>query len=284
MLKKIFLCLIVACSSLQGFHEEQYSTLPVIATTATVAVIAMYWAIREPNNVKIARVQGLMQAYKTTMHEPLSKINSVGDIQAYVGNLLEFKKKNQQFFDLVEFSYQEMQARYDSWLKPWNWSQAMKMACEQIQELYQTVRLVKIMGVYSSCIPMLTESTDDETVEKMIHMLCLGKSLYPAIYCVSLIKSDLNFLQNHIFQNHIDVILSNLLETLLARILVCPMYINELRRKEEMEIEHRKAWALQAQANAQQQQAVAQSAQAYAQLAQARAQRERNEIERNKRS
>lgn len=291
--------LLASSVSIQSYYQYPYDMRHadnnanivslVAATAAVVAGIGVYCAVRESNQAKIVREQVLLQTYKMTMQEDLSHLATWQDMQTYIGLSHVFQKKHQDFFNCVARSYAEIYARYNCWVKPWNWTKEMKKAFEEIESLYNIIKAVEIMAFYASSMPIVINSVDSTQFELHIHALCLGESKYPASYCVDRIKSDLQFLQTKSFNITFDVLLINFLEKFLVQILACPMYINELRLKEEIEIAKAKVEALQAQAlaqyvqaNAQYEQANALHRQANAQYAQAHAMYERNEIEENK--
>lgn len=264
-------------------HQSNAGGWVATAAVASVAIgTGVYWSVREPNDVKMARVDELLKYYSSNLHYALINIKTLDDMRNFVGQSNRFKKETEVFIEMVNRSYAEMSARYNSWVKPWNWNVKMKAAFEKIQDLRKTMRMVEMMITYYPFMVMYSYPFDEKILVQRVQMICLGKSAYPMCSCATSIQQDLLFLKTHHFKVWSEVVLIDMLEQLLSLILSSSTYIEEKRIQEEMAIKARQAEALERQSRAAEHQVGAQYAQAQAQREQAKAQEERNRIEREK--
>lgn len=262
-------------SGLVRSDNDSVATLAIVAGATAVAGTGIYLAIRESNDVKIERVADWVVYYSGNLHYDLAQIVTISDIQHFIKNSMKFKKETQVFCKGVRASYADIKSRYGSWVKPWNWSLKMKLACAQIKELHDVVQVIDMIFKYYPLIAIFQENLDESLIVKKVQAICHGESLYPMIYCANMMKSDLYFLKNAHLKISCDLVLIDLLEKALELILNSDAYVQEQRIQEEIAFKER-------QTKAQEAQVVVQLAQAKAQFDQAQAQQERNRIEREK--
>lgn len=274
MFKKLMFIL-AATFGFSSADENTAQTLALVAGATAVVGTTVYWSMRESNDEKIERVHDWMTYYSGNLHHDLAKITNMNDMQEFANQSLKFKKEIAVFCKGVHQSYAEMNARYNSWVKPWNWSSKMKTAYRHIKELHTVVCMIEIMFQFQPFMTLLDQEFDEAMMVKKAHSVCHGASSYPMIYCVHAIHNSLYFLQKNYLKVSCDIVLIEFLEKILDLIVNSTQYIEERRIQEEMAIKEREARAHEAQVTAQIMQAKAQSDQA-------RAQEERNRIERDK--
>jgi hypothetical protein len=273
MFKTMMLILIASTGFVHS--DDTGKTLALVAGASVVAGTGIYWAVRESNAVKMERAEKWLKYYASGLHYELVQIISFEDMQKFAKKPIRFKKEIQIFCDEVDRSYAEMDARYGSWIKPWNWTAEMKYTHARITELYQTMHLIKMIFKYQPLMISWNDDLDEATIVKNVQTVCQGTSSYPLCACAQMMKDDLAFLRKTHFKISCDITLIDMLERLLEFILGTQTYIEEKRIQDQAKIQER-------QARAQEAQVAAQLTQAKAQSDQARAQEQRNRIEQEK--
>lgn len=266
MFKKLIL--MIGCVFTLLIQADSDHTFSIVAATTVIAGTGVYLAMRESNIMKIERAENWLKYYAGGLHYDLAQIVTLKDMQKFVQKPTRFKKEIQVFCDEVARSYVEINARYGSWIKPWNWNAVMKHTYVRIKELYQTTKLINMMFKYQPMIISWSDDLDELVIVKSAQMICQGESSYPLIYCAQMMKEDLKFLHKTQFKISCDIALIDMLETLKEFIVSTQTYVEEKRIQEQVKLQERQAYA--------------QEVQAAAQLAQAQAQKERNQIEKEK--
>lgn len=292
MLKKIMLIVMVITSGFVQTSDDQRSNVKYwtgfVAATAVVAGTGVYVACRESNEVKMERAEHLCDFYSAGLRNNLAKITTEQDVLNFVSESVQFKKELTVFMTLVECSFGEIRSRYASWLKPWNWNNAMKIVYHRIKNVHRSMGLVKIMLYYQPLILTLPSTNLEDDIVKAARTICQGKSSYPMIMCADTLKQDIRFLKNNycIKSVYLDEgafdgtfcanLLIDMLERFLASIVTTRLYVEEKRIQDELNLQER-------QTKAQEQQALAQQLQAQAQLERNRIEAEKLRLEKEKR-
>lgn len=257
------------------------------AATVVAAGTGIYLACRETNEVKIERAEHLCEFYGARLRSSLAKITTEQDIVNFVAESAQFKKELVVFMTLVESSFGEIRSRYASWVKPWNWNNAMKITYHRIKNVHRCMGLVKMMLYYQSLILTLPTHVEDEIV-KAAHTVCQGKCSYPMIMCADTLKQDIRYLKNNYCVKSVYLdegafdgtfcasLLIDMLERFLGSIVTTKVYVEEKRIQDEINLQER-------QTRAQEQQALAQQLQAQAQLERNRIEAEKLRLEKEKR-
>lgn len=215
------------------FRKDVEVSEKVIKSAAAVALVAAlyktgsYWMSRESNTVKIEKVNCLLNQV-----HPYFKFHTLQDVQEF---LIQFKELTQP----VACSNKEISNRYNTWLKPWNWSKDMKQAHGHIQ-------ILGILFGYQDIICACDELVDENVVVKHIKKRSKGAERFPLCSFVSQVKADLQVLYSSADSCQacgFELLITPVLENILDTVLESDEYVGELRLKEIEEIQRRAAQA-----------------------------------------
>lgn len=186
---------------------EQADFLCEVMMYATIAGTILYWVQREPNSVKINRVNDLWSATQNNLY------NIQNDQE-----LENFYTMHKHLDKDIRKLYNEITDRYKNKVTPWNWSNEMKNAYEKISFLH---------GIFNANhIISMTENPDKNQVIK--HMNIHYKdSPYPLLAAVSNLKSTVSRLKESTYQVSANQLLINLITPALDKILSSSEYKKE---------------------------------------------------------
>lgn len=131
MFKKIFLmtaCFAVATPEKINTHNDNQAAIAIVG--AGILGTAVYWAMRERNDSVMARAQQLLEQNKILVQEADAYLSQecnflTSDVVVAQNSLDASRAKLSSSYDQLSSVYSTIQARYDSFLTPWNWSDAM---------------------------------------------------------------------------------------------------------------------------------------------------------------
>lgn len=274
MLKKVCLILIGLFSTSVYAKDALVTGALCLIPTATAA----YWIIREPNSEKIKDVNNIAQIYFQAPCRQLLSLTTLEDLQLYLEIHPSFRQDVTSLINYEQKPYNAITARYDSWLKPWNWSQEMKAARDNMVEIHKQIQLLSIFVRYTAIIKHGQQPITDSMLLRLINGLNQATSTYPMVDGLCEIQTTIKKLSTYV-SYHCAWTLVELLETLVQEIMCSARYIEERRLMEEYKLKQKLANIEQQKADAQNAQATAQYHQAMALDRQARAQEERNRIQ-----
>ena len=141
-MKKIVLTVLFLISLFNNSFAKN-SNANILAGSACVGagavVFAAYYNSREPINSVVQKVDNIWD----TLCLPIEQCCSIGDVSNF---LVSYQPYEYQ----VQSLYKIMNNRYNSLLKPWNWSAQMREAFEKIAALHQLFQLKDlIFSTYS---------------------------------------------------------------------------------------------------------------------------------------
>ena len=118
MFKKLMLVFIASSSLFFAHSEENHLGRNIALGVGATAVVgtAMYYSMRESNDVKIDRARDWLTYYSGNLHYDLAKIINISDMQQFINQSTKFKKELSIFCKGVHHSYAEMKSRYGSWI------------------------------------------------------------------------------------------------------------------------------------------------------------------------
>lgn len=213
-----------------GYYRQIDVSDKVIKSIAavTMALVAYktgsYLHSRESNLSKMDRLQNLWQKLSPSM-----KFNTVYDMQQF---LVQFHALRA----LVLSSYKEMNARYNSWIKPWNWSAAM-------QTSFQKAELLAILFDFRDIICAWNSLQSEQEVVQLVKKKLQGSYAYPLIKTASDLEHDIAVLKSLQLSVGFEVVLKDLLEEVLEVILSSDDYLQERRAKNIEDLQRRQAQA-----------------------------------------
>ncbi|HSW75583.1 MAG TPA: hypothetical protein VLG50_00920 [Candidatus Saccharimonadales bacterium] len=310
MFKKIML--ILGCSSLIGTNSVQArhndtTIVGAVAVTAVAIGTGLYWAMREGNDIKIARVEELSRAYARDIRPKVSEIAALQDVQVFMMRAPEYEREINFFDDRVQKSYAEISNRFHGWFTPWNntvsmhhayqtisdlaqrWEIDLHIVRDKMSDMSQRMTALQAIAYFKPIMNSWNLSTEEKDILKIARKICQGNSLYP-------IHDSLQKIQNaiaaiHKNRQHVpcDYALIDKMEQLESELLSTAAYVEETRirkeeqrAQEELELKKRLALAEERKAQAEEQKARAVTQQAKSQVNQNRIARESNRIERNR--
>ncbi len=294
--------------------KNDAGVIVAVVAAGVGAGTGLYLAGRESNTVKMQRVAGLQQEHIELIVPLLEYIKSCEDVYGFVAKESEFQRDLDCFAGRIKSSCDEMRARYDSYVKPWNWTATMRAACEKIHDLNRRFALdcrlvrekiremherkkrldaiahsVKLVDYYTRLMSEWDERSDEIGLVRFVRSMCKGSSTYPMCACASRLQQHLSDLTATRDAVLCDPVMIKKMERLLDAIFVSQVYVEERRMKDEQEQRERiarEAKELQERiareekavqeriARAEEAKAAAQQSQAWAQQQQARAQEE----------
>lgn len=135
-------------------YEELFLQLGGDSIGLVVVCMActIYWIQREPNSAKVRRAQLLIHNYKQQCKPIFLEINSEQDLKDFVARMNDNKNVCIGLRKIVQASYKELQDRYVSKFKPWNWTDDMRQAYKEIQEVDEAFCVLTIMNKYKNFI------------------------------------------------------------------------------------------------------------------------------------
>lgn len=214
---------------------------------ATALVTAVYWCNRDPNSVKVQQAYNLWSGFESL----LTQVRNVKDIK----NALDDFADRQ---GVVVHTYQSLNARYMSWLKPWNWTADMKLA-------YQKMVILKNLFEYKEIFDALSEGLLSEAAALNIARAKNSLSTsYSLVSYVSCLRTDLN----HIIETFGALscrwghVVTDALQKSLDILAGSETYVQERRLRDEVMLKERLAKAEETKASAAQTQANAALSQA----------------------
>lgn len=170
------LCMSIPVQSVQ----QSRSTKAMIAGATVVAVgAAVCISYRESNHVKIVRARQLMDAYRGQIEQSLGLFNDDRSMDLVVRNPGMFKIEIVKLQDSLSVIYEELLARYNSWITPWNWTKEVQSTCAQIEQFLLQTKLVflllaaqqsqKTMDSYVTVVDeVLASLTDEQQVYQVL--------------------------------------------------------------------------------------------------------------------
>lgn len=216
------------CSSISTdvtVSDALIKSIAAVALTYTAYKTGSYLYSREPNGVKVDRLNKLWSSLTYDMH-----FSSLQDVQ-------KFLKQTAPFVRPVLDSYAEMEARYNSWAKPWNWTSEMRVA-------YQKAKLLSVLFRYHDIIVDWGQlSSDEQALVKSMKKRNKGNSRFPLLDTVAQLRFDLDTLESSLYTCGFESILFVVLDTCLDFVLSCDEYTEELRLKAIEELQARTARA-----------------------------------------
>jgi len=199
-------------------------SIAAVVIAMTVYKTTTYLSGREPNSVKINRVNKLWTQVSSNL-----KVSNVQELQMF---LLPCKNLVNPILD----SSKEMNARYASWVKPWNWTAEMKIACEKINHLATVFRYYNVICAWNSF-------GDDKELVKLVKKIQRGESRYPLCVMVNQLKIDIQLLHSSKYHCGFELVVLDILEETLDTVLSSEDYTEELRLKTIEEYQRRAAQA-----------------------------------------
>lgn len=182
------------CSG-KDVYKNTLKAVLITAITYGAYKTGQYLVNREPNVQQVKRALSLW----AQMNVQLTRIVTLHDVQLFINNF-------QHLEQYVVKSYTELNNRYGSWVKPWNWTSDMKKAFEKMQLAsilfkyqqiltinsgYNEAELLKIatgeysvMTAYPVCAYVQNLQADMEIVQKFVTM--------PSYKFASIVQRELN--------------------------------------------------------------------------------------------
>lgn len=200
-------------------------SVAAVALTYTAYKTGSYLYNRESNGIKVSRLNKLWNSLTYDMH-----FSNLQDVQ-------KFLRQTAPFVRPVLDSYAEMEARYNSWAKPWNWTSEMRVA-------YQKAKLLSVLFRYYDIIADWSQlSSSEQALVKCMKKRNKGSSRFPLLDTVAQLRFDLETLESSLYKCGFESILSAVLDTCLDFVLSCDEYTEELRLQAVEELHARTARA-----------------------------------------
>lgn len=134
MMKKIFLMTVYCAIAIPKINTKNDNSATAIVACAGVLGTAVYWATRESNDSVITRAQLCIKQNQLLL-ENIANYISKKDINRFSeAELLAFQVE-------LRSIYQILSVRYNSYMKPWNWSFAMKEALVNTKNVLESINL-----------------------------------------------------------------------------------------------------------------------------------------------
>jgi len=262
MFKRIMIMAgLFSIAQVQSIRPKRDSGIVVAAMAAGVGVgTGLYVSSRESNTAKMQRVASLHEEYYQLVKPLLEHIKSYDDVYGFIAKENVFKRDLDCFAYRLRSSCDEMSARYDSYVKPWNWTIAMKIAYEKIYELHRrfvtdcrlveekicdihkrkkildaSAHSVNLINYYTHLMGAWDERADEKSLVRFVRSICKGSSAYPMCACASKLQEHLSDLDATHDMVPCDYGLIEKMERLLDMIFVSQVYVEERRMKEEQE-------------------------------------------------
>jgi len=198
MLKKIILVFCLGIGELTWAKEDQIDPIDpkiaaIVGVGGGVIFTVAYLVGRESNAAKIERAQ--KQYLSNTLKQVFAMIKTREQLKVAVSGIEKFYSKVD--FKLlhceVQKSCDELEARYGSPFKPWNWTEPMRIAHTEIHEHGERLLIFEMMARWQSFIAL--EKGVAPSLE-LIHEFVQGQSLYPLFETERQLVRDINIIRS----------------------------------------------------------------------------------------
>ncbi|MFA5998582.1 MAG: hypothetical protein WC747_01010 [Candidatus Babeliales bacterium] len=308
MFKKLMLILglafvgtenVQAQNNIQERNNEN-TVIAAMAVTVVAVGTGVYWAKRESNDVKIARVEALSRDRAKEIHTLLSEIATLQDVQVFMLRVPEFEREVNRFDNRVQSSYLEIRNRYDSYVTPWNntlsmqhayqticdlrsqWAADVRLVHDKMYDMAERMTALQVIAYFTPVMASWNFSTEEKDITKLARKICQGNSLYPMHDSIQKLQNALTVLYKTRQHVSCDPMLIDKMEQLSVELLSSVAYIDETRIRKEEKRAQEELEVKQRLALAEEKKAYAEEQQARSQKGRNRIARERNRIERKK--
>lgn len=270
MYKKLLLILGLAQVSIG--QASNNNIVPVVAGAAVTTALVIYIAMRESNDVKVERFYKLQQAYQSTIERHMLSINTQADLISFAKQSWKVKEELHLIHSLVEKSYEELNARYNTWFKPWNWSDTMKISWNQSACLYNKVCFLLDIFKWSRFLEKDVNLLTDQELVKIARTVSASNSVYPIVTCVEMLEQAVARCKWQYSNIGCSFLFIDTLQQIAAALYATEQYANDKKEYEKHLLELRRVKAEEDKARSERDKAWAQQQQAWAQRDQADAQ------------
>lgn len=149
---------------------------------ALISGIVGYTLFRETNNTKIKRALTIWH----TAYSSLSQVKTLSDMQLFL-------QKHSFLEHDVAISHGELEARYMSSCKPWNWTDDMRDA-------YTKIKILDLLFEHKEII-CAQQSLHEDEICKIARLTYGNKTCYALCECLEKLHQSINMIKNICIQD-----------------------------------------------------------------------------------
>lgn len=263
MLKKI---LLLFCLSFGEFvfvaseNESRGDGLLFLGKVGIAVSTIVYLANREPNAVQIARSRECFSKWNEPFKKRFANFKTKADLKKFVSKMkfedatLRRSDIMNEFYsssvarDNIKESCRQLESRYGSSVKPWNWSEQMKSAHAQIHQLDELCTMATIIEKYRLFIAQGTSA-------EVVGSFEAGKSLYPWHLVAQKLEKDIAVIET-MHRNPMEYysVLRQTLSDILQEVRCSDGFTRDMQNIATAQLKEREVLAAEAQAEAARQQ------------------------------